>query len=477
MKPALLTLFILLGCRLSAQGIRACAQKLDTLTTIVSHDYAGYHDKVLAGDRNRYQQFVDSLRKVAATTVTAEACNTLLDTYCAYFKDKQLMIFRSPELLSKSNTVDPRPLTTAWTADSLRNYFVGRGNDLHELEGIWNFGTHELGLIYVDTADHYQAVTLRSPYPHWKEGMVKFTLVPAGIDSVQLDYWRADMTFMRFKGFYSAGHIALGEMGVLHRSIPATNKTLSDMAFELEHGHEVQWKVLEDSTLYIKLGTCRQRTKEVIDSLVQVNAAHLERLPEWIIDVRHNPGGTVAVFQALIPYLYTRTAEGPKWKYWLSPENIKSLKPKSDSKLRGENRTYARSRAKIIRYAEGHPNTWSTSWSSTFKFDRVRPHPRRIAILTDSQTAGRVEFFLIEAKVISERTIIVGQNTAGMVDYGIPVGRSLGPDHGTLVLPIGRMDWLGQGTSYNNAGIPPDIQVDPGDTDLIRYVKRYWASP
>jgi hypothetical protein len=136
---------------------------------------------VLAGDRNRYQQFVDSLRKVAATTVTAEACNTLLDTYCAYFKDKQLMIFRSPELLSKSNTVDPRPLTTAWTADSLRNYFVGRGNDLHELEGIWNFGTHELGLIYVDTADHYQAVTLRSPYPHWKEGMVKFTLVPAGI--------------------------------------------------------------------------------------------------------------------------------------------------------------------------------------------------------------------------------------------------------------------------------------------------------
>jgi taurine dioxygenase len=32
--------------------------------------------------------------------------------------------------------------------------------------------------------------------------MVKFTLVPAGIDSVQLDYWRADMTFMRFKGFY-----------------------------------------------------------------------------------------------------------------------------------------------------------------------------------------------------------------------------------------------------------------------------------
>ncbi|MBK7102142.1 MAG: hypothetical protein IPH63_10210 [Flavobacteriales bacterium] len=36
----------------------------------------------------------------------------------------------------------------------------------------------------------------------------------------------------------------------------------------------------------------------------------------------------------------------------------------------------------MIRYAEDHPNTWSTSWSSTFTFDLVRPYPKRIAILT-----------------------------------------------------------------------------------------------
>ena len=91
-------------------------------------------------------------------------------------------------------------------------------------------------------------------------------------------------------------------------------------------------------------------------------------------------------------------------------------------------------------------------------------------------TVGPAEFFLIEARGISERTITVGQHTAGMLDYCIPVGRSLGSDDGRLVLPIGRMDWLGEGKSYNNTGIPPDIQVDPKETDLIRYVKRYWAS-
>jgi len=475
-KPTLLILFILIGSRLTAQAICPCVDKLDTLINMVSHDYAGFHDKVYAVDRTRYTTLVDSLRKEALTATAEQACTVLRETYCAYFKDKLLRIIRTPETLSKSNTVDPKPLTTKWTADSLRKYFVSRGDDLHGLEGIWKYGTHELGLIYLDTADHYEAVIMRAPSANWKEGMVKFTLVPAGPDSVQLDYWRNDMAFVRFKAFRSGGHIALAEMGVMHRSIPATSDTLLDMAFELEHGHEVQWKILEDSTLYIKLGACQQRTKAVIDSMVKVNAADLDRLPEWIIDVRHNPGGITSVFQSLIPYLYTRTYQGPGWKYWLSAQNTEALKPNVGTKPRGANRTTNRSFTKMIRYAEDHPNTWSTSWSSTFTFDLVRPYPKRIAILTDDHTSGIAEFFLIEARGISERTIIVGENTAGMLDYCIPIVRSLGSDDDKVLIPIARMDWLGQGLSYNLTGVSPDVRVGPDEKDLVRFVKRYWGS-
>jgi len=477
-KTILISLFILLVSRTSAQNECACVLKLDTLIDMVTHDYAGYYDKVIAGDRDRYKLFVDSLRNAARTACAEQACTELRETYCSFFQDKLLMFFMTPEILSKRTTTDPRPQMTTWTAESLQKYFVDRGGDIRELEGIWKFGTHELGIVYLDSAEHYQAVIIRSPdtYAHWKAGMVKFTLVPAGPDSVQLDYWRADMAFLRFKGFRSAGHIALGEMGVLHRSFPSNDKPLSDIAFELQHGLELQWKMIGDSTLYIKVGACRQRTKELMDSLVLVNAANLESIPKWIIDVRRNRGGPVSPFQALVPYLFTRTYTGPGWKYWLSPQNIKSLTPRSDTKSRSSNKTAGRSLTKMLRYAEDHPNTWSTSWSSTITFERVRPSPKRIAILTDDHTSGPAEFFLIEARGISERTITVGQHTAGMVDYCIPVGRSLGSDDGRLVLPIGRMDWLGEGKSYNNTGIPPDIQVDPKETDLIRYVKRYWAS-
>ena len=112
-----------------------------------------------------------------------------------------------------------------------------------------------------------------------------------------------------------------------------------------------------------------------MDSLVLVNAANLESIPEWIIDVRRNRGGPVSPFQALVPYLFTRTYTGPGWKYWLSPQNIKSLTPRSDTKSRGSNKTAGRSLTKVLRYAEDHPNTWSTSWSSTITFDRVMTIP------------------------------------------------------------------------------------------------------
>lgn len=477
-KTIFISLFIFLAIRTSAQNECACVLKLDTLIDMVTRDYAGYYDKVIAGDRDRYKLFVDSLRNAARTACAEQACTELRETYCSFFQDKLLMFFMTPEVLSKRPTTEPWPKMTTWTPDALRKYFVARGNDILELEGIWNLGTHELGIVYLDSAEHYQAVIMRSPdtYTHWEPGMVKFTLVPAGPDSVQLDYWRADMAFLRFKGFCSAGHIALGEMGVLHRSFPSNDKPLSDIAFELQHGHELQWKMIRDSTLYIKVGACRQRTKELLDSLVLVNAANLENIPEWIIDLRRNRGGPVPPFQALLSYLYTRTYTGPSWKYWLSPQNIRSLTPKTDTKPRGSNKTTGRSYTKMLRYAEDHPNTWSTSWSNTITFDRVRPSPKRVAILTDDHTSGPAEFFLIEARGISERTITVGQHTAGMVDYCIPVRRSLGPDDGMLVVPIGRMDWLDQGVSYNRTGIPPDVQVDPDEMDLIQFVLRSWVS-
>ncbi|MBK7483435.1 MAG: hypothetical protein IPI72_12020 [Flavobacteriales bacterium] len=289
----------------------------------------------------------------------------------------------------------------------------------------------------MDTADHYEAVIMRAPSANWKEGMVKFTLVPAGPDSVQLDYWRNDMAFVRFKAFRSGGHIALAEMGVMHRSIPATSDTLLDMAFELEHGHEVQWKILEDSTLYIKLGACQQRTKAVIDSMVKVNAADLDRLPEWIIDVRHNPGGITSVFQSLIPYLYTRTYQGPGWKYWLSAQNTEALKPNVGTKP---------------------PNLPHQP--------TINPTPKRIAILTDDHTSGIAEFFLIEARGISERSA----RNSGMLDYCIPIVRSLGSDDDKVLIP------MGQGLSYNLTGVSPDVRVGPDEKDLVRFVKRYWGS-
>ncbi|MBK7102143.1 MAG: hypothetical protein IPH63_10215 [Flavobacteriales bacterium] len=64
----------------------------------------------------------------------------------------------------------------------------------------------------------------------------------------------------------------------------------------------------------------------------------------------------------------------------------------------------------------------------------------------------------------------------GMLDYCIPIVRSLGSDDDKVLIPIARMDWLGQGLSYNLTGVSPDVRVGPDEKDLVRFVKRYWGS-
>ena len=473
MKPALLTLLILIGSLLSAQDICPCVHKLDTLIVIVSRDYAGYHEK-FAADRTRYNTFVDSLRKKAPAAVEEQACTELREAYCAYFKDKRLRMFSTPEIAAKRNITDPRPLMTGWTADSLRNYFDERADELHEMEGIWKFGEHELGLVYLDTVGRYQAVNIRSPFSQWKEGMVKFNLTLSGPDSAQIDYWRGEMTFMRFKSFRSAGHLSLGELGVLHRTFPENPDTLSSKAFELAHGNEVQWRMVDDSTLYIKIGSCQPWNQVIIDSIVKANAAMLERVPAWIIDVRRNWAGQADVFRSLMPYLSTRAYKDPGFKYWISPANTAMWRSSAGSGNR--DRKAQRALDRWIRYSEKHPNTWTGSNYRPLQTVSDRLVPRRIAMLADTFTAGRAELFLIEARGSSERTIIVGQTTAGAVDYGNVVSRWLEKDEVFLLLPTSRRNWLGQGLSYDSTGVRPDVLVGPEETDHIGFVLRYWKS-
>lgn len=477
MKSTLLALFLLATTRIYSQEPCPCVQKLDTLVHVVSHDYAGFYDKVYAGDRVRYEAFTDSLRGIASKAFEEDQCLKVREAYCAYFQDKLLRLIEPLEKMARRNAMDSKPRTTPWTADSLMKHLDAHRNELHELEGIWTLEGYEFGLLWQDSLELYHAVVMRAPSAPWKEGMLKFTLAPFGPDSAQIDYWTTDMRFRRFTSFRSDGHMAFHELGVLHRTLPTAPDSLERMAFELAHGHETQWRLLADSTLYIKVATCRPRSRAIIDSLVKSNTALLDRVPALIIDVRQNWGGHTDPFRNLMPYLSTRPYRDPGIKYWMSAANTALL----GSWVQGFDadfpRKQKRSYERWIRDSKALPNTWSGSSIRSFLPPNARASQKRVVLLADSATAGQAELFLIDARGLSAQTLVMGEPTSGSVDYyGHIVRRSLGTDEPFLVLPMARRNWLADGTSYDRTGVRPDVPIALGVRDHVSFVQHHWST-
>ena len=186
------TVAAFINVRLQAQDTCSCTRDLEVYIGKVTRNYAGYRDKVNERTQQEYAQLVDSLRTTAASTSDKVKCFMLMDRYRSFFWDKHLQL-----------SGDHKP---------------GRADALRE--------------------------TARA-------GMVKLTAKDEGNGSLQVDYWRGDLKHIRTTGIHDRGHLALHDVGTLHKIAPLPADRLSAMAFELMYGHEVQWRMLDDTTLYI----------------------------------------------------------------------------------------------------------------------------------------------------------------------------------------------------------------------------------
>ncbi|MBL0127210.1 MAG: hypothetical protein IPP83_07055 [Flavobacteriales bacterium] len=465
MKSLLLSTFILITLTIRAQDSCSCMHKLDKLIDIVARNYAGFYDKVLNGDRDSHNALAEQLRKVALSVESDTACSRLLETYCSFFHDKQLGLYTRSIV---------RPDTTSWTAASLMNYFDTHADHLLELEGIWCIEQFELGLIYSESTGRYQGVVMHAPLPEWKEGMVKCTIALAGPDSVRSDYWRINMRRVLVGGFRVKDHIALGDIGVLHRrrlgSVPLSN----EVAFNLEHSYELQWRVLDDSTLYIKVGACLPRVNVQLDSLIKANSLMLQQQPDIIIDLRHSNTSNAYLNNGLLTYIQSRPYQDPGYRYWLSPANIEWRMAPVTSQRDKRQRSRSKPYVKMLRGGQELLNSWSEPWSMQLPYDSTRFRPGRVAILADTATNGSAELFLIMARGLGDRVLIFGQHTAGGVDYGEPALRPLGCNNMNVYCPTTRRNWLDHGVAYNASGVQPNVQLDTGVNDPIDFVRAYW---
>lgn len=230
-------------------------------------------------------------------------------------------------------------------------------------------------------------------------------------------------------------------------------------------------KLLDDKTVLLRLPSFEWKEKKNIDSLLQAYDPQLKKMPNWIIDLRGNDGGTDYAFGGLMPYIYTNPIKIKPDEFLSSEENINILTENlKDSELSQAGKDFT---AGVIKLMKQHPNQFvNPSGKDSFevKFDTIYQYPTKVAILIDKNTASSAESFLLNA-IQSSKVKVYGEHSAGMLDYNNTQFFNIPCKDLNLVIPIGRSKRLPE-NPIDNIGVKPDIKIDVKEPDKIEYIKK-----
>jgi len=463
MLKLLLPLLLLVPALANAQHC-PCSQSLRELTQTVEQNYAGYADKVKPQNRAAYQTFVAQLRAKADPLGEGKDCQALLKEYVGFFKDPHLRL--APE--GEAELVTPR--TLALDLPAVTAGF--RALDGSDVRGLWQSDTYELAIVpAADQPDAYDAVVVKSQNESWKPGMVKMRLKRLTADYYEVDYLTGGFERIRTKAAYSANVLDMLSVGVFEKVLPKTPQPIDTRTYQsLFPDQDIKFSFPSDSVAVLFLGSFGNHYEKLVDSLMVAHRAELEKRPYWIVDVSYNGGGGTGTYKALLPYLYTGPIQRSGSEYRLSAGNVAQMEKflREGEGLPGSVKTFFQA---LITQGKRQPGSWYTEPGKAFRFARIQPNPRQVAVLVSEKTASSGEIFVMDARQ-SRKVTVFGTPTAGVVDYGDGFWHALGCGVQALI-PTRRSAYLNR-VSYDNKGLRPDVALPGTEVRPYRAVLEYY---
>lgn len=225
---------------------------------------------------------------------------------------------------------------------------------------------------------------------------------------------------------------------------------------------------LDSQTLLLNLPSMDKRYQEIINKRLEDNKSLLESMPFLIIDCRGNTGGALNTWRPLKRYLYTNPTLTDGYLYWASEDNAKFM---SESAKTAEGRTkqYYKKMAKAMKKK---PGTFiGTMNASREQLREVTNSPQKVAILVNGRCASSCEMFVLWAKQ-SKKVIIMGETTAGTIDYGALNSITIPCHNWAFRYPTARSNRVPDGRGLDNIGIEPDVRIDPQAADWIDIARK-----
>ena len=458
--------FVLLSIQASAQSKQKpcpCSILLQESIKKVSTIYAGFDDKVTIQTRARYNQLVKNLKTLAIRTSSARGCYEIIKQYTDWFKDGHVGIW----FAIQSSAAEIRKANLNIIPTDFKP-------NPHSLEGFWSTADQKQQYAIIKDPsgiNKFIAIILATTDSAWKPGMVKAEFY--NYDAKNNYYW----------GLYYQRdfHGVLNGFTLNHERLdywfgPSWYRKNASANLLGENLESVQFKILNKSFTYLKLGRFNQPDVDKLDSFIRTNSSIIHQTKNLIIDLRANSGGNANTSEEMIRLIYTSPIIYPAWQYRSSPELIKSIESEIVGLTKEDPYHLLKSKQVFLENLKKHPGELVSSGDSVIrKEDSTVRYPQRIALLVDKRSASSSEFFVFECKQ-SKKVTIFGTNTAGGMDYGDAQGYNLFCGEYNLGIPRGRNGWIKRfGFRIDNIGFAPDVRIPQGEDDWVGFVMTYWS--
>ncbi|MFZ6666196.1 S41 family peptidase [Peijinzhouia sedimentorum] len=457
-KPLLALSFLLLSILSGQAQDCTCAEAFDEVVQVYENDYALFNIKVTEANRELYSANKEIFRKKAGNVSVIEECLPVLEQWLQFFRDGHTYIrFTGTKGLKE-------------TRDSFeidKDAFLKEINSIKEndLLGIWKYGAYEVGIMPKKDApeNEFIGVVLSSKNNVWKVGDVKFELSQIYGNDYEVVYYTDDNSGRKLEGkLKNPENLEFVDYNSWVKIWPS-NPNMTAKTEETDLYSDFHIRMIDGKIPYIRFPNFYEKEPAFVDSLIKAHHQELVNADFFIVDIRDNNGGNDAVYKPLFPYILSGPIQTPNYGLWLSKGNIDIfLDGRKPEELDEESKAeydYLSSLTGTLFWPSGDEYA-STSIPDTL----FAPH-QKVAVLINEKTISSGETFVYRTRQ-SEKVILYGQNTAGIIDGFNVLTRSI--DCFDLYYPSSVRARDVAENPIDPYGMAPDVYVDE-EVDVLKY--------
>jgi len=403
-------------------------------------------------NRNEYESFKKEIINKSVIVKSQKECFQLLYSYVEFFKDQHSTIATTTQTKDWKNYLKSNEYLNRETIINLKK----KQYKIDDLRGTYisNDTTYELEIIKVKN-QLYKGVVTNSNHQLLKNGDVLLDIELKSKNTCNL--------YINFKDFYLEDQIfSNGYIGSFFwkKGLKQHNNSIDN---EL-----LKYLKINDSTNYIKIKSFDGSLIHKIDSFYQKHFFEISNKKYLIIDLRDNGGGNDAAANKLLEYMYTKSFFDDNVSYYVTKDNIskyeKILKDWKKDSINYSRENVDFLKVQIERMKQVPINTFlpMSLENNKIELDTILPFPSKIAVISNKNCASSCETVLFWAKQ-SDKTIIVGDNSAGYVGFGDVEG--IETPNFKFKLNLTKTVYPNQ-RKFEKIGIPPNYYLEK-NTDWL----------